>query len=707
MSSTKKIFDETIKTDHKVITEEASKSILKAYGVKVPPYALVKSSKEAVKAAKKIGYPLVMKIVSPQILHKTDVGGVKVGINSDKEVKQAFNDMYGRLSKKKGVEVKGVLLEKMVPKGIEMIVGLQVDPQFGPVIMAGLGGVMTEVFKDVAWRMLPITIDDAKSMINELKSSKIFTGFRGSKPVDLDMLAKALVQIGRIGTENAEYINSIDFNPIVVYPKSYYVVDAKIILGKEVNPNAISKAQPDDSFMEKFFTPESVALVGASATPGKVGNSVLDSLAKHDYKGKVFPINPKADEILGIKCYPSLEAINDKVDLVVVCVDLSVTPPILESCAKKGIHNVVIVSGGGKELGGERADYEAQIKSLSEKHKIRIIGPNCIGMFNAANRLDCAFQGQARMVRARLGNVALLSQSGTMGISFLETADTFGLSKMVSYGNRSDVDEADMIWYLANDPQTKVIALYVEGFGDGRKFIETAKRVMREKKKPVVIWKSGRTEAGAKQAASHTGSLGGSNAIIMGAFKQAGIISVDSYQELAAVTKALAWQPAAKGNRAAMCSNGAGPMIGGIDHFERLGLELAQVTPQTLKELKEHFPPTYVIGKGNPVDVTGGANADDYRYTIQKFYDDPNVDIVMPWFVFQDDPLEETIIQYLAEFSKQQKKPLLVGGNGGPYTQKISALIEKEGVPVYDDIRSWVAAAAALAQWGRHLKDSS
>ncbi len=703
MISTKKIFDETIKTDHKVITEEASKSILKAYGVKVPPYALVKSSKEAVKAAKKIGYPLVMKIVSPQILHKTDVGGVKVGISNDKEVKHAFNDMYGRLSKKKGVEIKGVLLEKMVPKGIEMIVGLQVDPQFGPVIMAGLGGVMTEIFKDVAWRMLPITIDDAKSMIDELKSSKLFKGFRGSKPIDLNMLAKALVQIGKIGTDNAEYINSIDFNPIVVYPKSYYVIDAKIILGSEINKNAISKAQPDDSFMEKFFTPESVALVGASATPGKIGNSVLESLAKHDYKGKVYPINPKADEILGIRCYPSIEAINDKIDLVVVCVDLSVTPPVLESCAKKGIHNVVIVSGGGKELGGERADYEAQIKSLSEKHKIRIIGPNCIGMFNAANRLDCAFQGQARMVRARLGNVALLSQSGTMGISFLETADSFGLSKMVSYGNRSDVDEADMILYLANDPQTKVIALYVEGFGDGRKFIETAKRVMKEKKKPIVIWKSGRTEAGAKQAASHTGSLGGSNAIIMGAFRQAGIISVDSYQELAAVTKALAWQPPAKGNGVAMCSNGAGPMIGGIDHFERFGLELAKVTPQTLKELKEHFPPTYVIGKGNPVDVTGGANADDYRFTIQKFYDDPNVHIVMPWFVFQDDPLEETIIQYLAEFSRQQKKPLLVGGNGGPYTHKISDLIEKEGVPVYDDLRNWVAAAAALYQWGKHV----
>ena len=703
MNSTIKIFEETIKTDHKVITEETSKSILKTYGVKVPPYALVNSADAAVKAAKKIGYPLVMKIVSPQILHKTDVGGVKVGIDNDKDVRKTFTDMYGRLSKKKGVEIKGVLLEKMVPKGIELIVGLQNDPQFGPVIMVGLGGVMTEVFKDVAFRMLPITASDAKSMLNELKSSKVFKGFRGSEPIDMNVLAKALVQIGKIGVDNAKYVNSIDFNPVMVYAKSYFVVDAKIILSKEINKNAISTAKPNDSFMEKFFTPQSVALVGASATPGKVGNSVLDSLAKHDYTGKVYPINPKAEEILGIKCYPSVDAIPEPVDLVVVCVDLSVTPPVLEACAKKGIHNVVIVSGGGKELGGERADYESQIKQLSEKHKIRIIGPNCIGMFNAANRLDCAFQGQERMVRAKLGPVALLSQSGTMGISFLETADSFGLSKMISYGNRSDVDEADMIWYLAGDDQTKVIALYVEGFGDGRKFIETAKRVMREKKKPVVIWKSGRTEAGAKQAASHTGSLGGSNAIIMGAFKQAGIISVDSYQELAAVAKALAWQPAAKGNKAAMCSNGAGPMIGGIDHFERLGLELAKVTPKTLKEMKEHFPPTYVIGTGNPADVTGGANADDYRYTIQQFMEDPNVDIVMPWFVFQDDPLEETIIQHLADFSKQKKKPLLVGGNGGPYTQKISKLIENEGVPVYDDLRDWVAAAAALAQWGNHF----
>jgi 3-hydroxypropionyl-CoA synthetase (ADP-forming) len=704
MASVKQIFDETIQTDHKVITEELSKSILKSYGISVPGYALVKSADEAVKEAKKLGFPLVMKVVSPQILHKTDVGGVKVGIENVNGVRKNFNDMYRRLSKMRGVDVKGILLEKMVPKGVELIVGLQNDPQFGPVIMVGLGGILTEIIRDVSFRMLPITTSDAKSMLNELKGSKILKGFRGSQPVDINMLANALVKIGKLGVDNASHFDSIDFNPVVVYPKSYAVVDAKIILRKEVKKDAISKAKPNAQYMEMFFTPKSVALVGASSTPGKIGNSVLDSLAKHEYHGKVYPINPKQQEILGLKCYPSLLEIPDKVDLVVVCVDLSVTPPVLEECAKKGIHNVVIVSGGGKELGGERAAYEADVKRLSEKHNIRIIGPNCIGMFNAANRLDCAFQGRARMIRARRGAVALLSQSGTMGISFLETADSFGLSKMVSYGNRSDVDEADMIWYLANDPQTTVIALYVEGFGDGRKFVETAKRVMKEKKKPVVIWKSGRTEAGAKQAASHTGSLGGSNAIIMGAFKQAGIISVDSYQELASVTKALAWQPYAKGGRSGLTSNGAGPMIGAIDHFERLGLEIAKVTPNSVEKMKEHFPPTYVIGNGNPVDVTGGATAEDYKFVIQTFMDDPNVDIIMPWFVFQDDPLDEIIIDYLAEFSKMKKKPILVGANGGPYTQKISQLIEEKGVPVFDDLRNWVAAASALMQWGKHNK---
>jgi len=697
MSVIEQVVKEVIANKHKVITEEQAKQILESYGIRVPPYALVKSEEEAVREAKRIGFPLVMKVVSPEILHKTDVGGVKVGIKSEQEVIETFRSMYDRLAGK--YDVKGILLEKMVPQGIELIVGLQYDEQFGPVIMVGLGGIFTEVYRDVSFRMLPISKQDALDMLNELNGKKVLEGFRGSKPINKDMLAEALVSIGKLGIDMAAYYDSVDFNPIVVYPDDYAVVDAKIILREKPLDNPISTAEPNIKHMEKFFYPRSVAVVGASATPGKVGYSVLDSIAKHEFKGEVYPINPTRSEIMGLKAYKSLEDIGKPVDLVVVVVDVLQTPAIMEQAAKLGIHNILIISGGGKELGGERAEAERRIKELAEKYDMRVIGPNCIGMFNAENRLDAAFQGHVRMIRPPLGPVSFLTQSGTIGISFMESAESFGMSKMISYGNRADVDEADMIWYLAHDPNTKVIGLYVEGFGDGRKFVNTARRVIKELGKPIVIWKSGRTQRGAKQAVSHTGSMGGSYAVVKGALKQAGVILVDSYQELVGTLKALAWQPAAKGNRVALVSNGIGPVISAIDHFERLGLEVAQISESTLKAFKEHYPPTFVIG--NPLDVTGSATSSDYKFAIEKFMEDPNVDIIMPWFVFQDDPLDEGIVDVLAELNKDKKKPILAGAIGGQYTAKMVKAIESKGIPFYNEIVPWVRAAAALVEWGR------
>ena len=696
-----KIFDDVYSTKEKVITEELAKQVLTEYGVKVPKYALVKSADEAGSQAQAVGYPLVAKIVSPQILHKTDVKGVKVGLQNEAAVKETFNDMYGRLSKQ--YNVKGVLLEKMAaPGGIELIVGLQNDAQFGPVIMVGIGGIYTEIFKDVSFRVLPIAKEDAISMIEDLKGNKILKGFRGMAPVNMNMLAEALVNIGKLGTEMAPYYDSIDFNPVIFYENDYVVVDAKILLREKPDLGIISKAQPDSEYMDLFFNAKSIALIGASPEAGKVGNSVLESMVKHDYKGKVYPVNAKGyPDIMGIKAYKSLDDITDKVELVVVTVDLKFVPDLLKSAAKKGIHNFVVISGGGKELGGERAAIEAQIKQLSSDLRIRIIGPNCIGMFNGANRLDCAFQGHARMLRPKQGNVAFLSQSGTVGIAFMETADAFGMSKMISYGNRSDVDEADMIWYLSEDPQTKVVGLYVEGLGDGRKFMNTAKRVIKERGKPIVVFKNGRSARGAKQAASHTGSLGGSYGVVKGALDQAGIIPVDSYEELTAALKALTWQPVPKGGRVAMVTNGAGPIIAAIDQFERLGLSVAELTEESKKSLKDHYPPTYVIQSGNPADITGSANADDYRFAIQTFMDDPNVDIIMPWFVFQDDPLEESIVDVLAAFQKQGKKPIVIGAMGGPFTKKISEKIEDANVPVYFSVIEWVTAAGALAKWSK------
>jgi 3-hydroxypropionyl-CoA synthetase (ADP-forming) len=701
-----KIFDDMLisKDKHNVITEELAKEILTKYGVKVPAYSLVSNADEAVEKSKDLGFPLVAKIVSPQILHKTDVRGVKVGLNSTLEVHETFNDMYKRLSNQ--YDVKGILLEKMVPSGVELIIGLQNDPQFGPVIMVGLGGIYTEIFKDVAFRMLPITKQDATEMLEGLKGKQILKGFRGAEPIDIEnMLSNALMNIGNLGTDMAPYYESIDFNPVIVYPDNYYVVDAKIILREKPNHKIISDAQPDSNYIDTFFNAKSVALIGASPEAGKIGNSVLESLVKHEYKGKVFPVNAKGyAEIMGIKAYKSLDDINEQIDVVVVTVDLKFVPDLLKSCGRKDIHNMVIISGGGKELGGERADIEQQIKDLSHQLKVRIIGPNCIGMFNGENRLDCAFQGHARMVRPKNGNVAFLSQSGTVGIAFMETSDAFGMSKMVSYGNRSDVDEADMIWYLSEDPHTKVIGLYVEGLGDGRKFVNTARRVIKERKKAIVVFKNGRSARGAKQAASHTGSLGGTYSVIKGIFDQKGIISVDSYEELTASLKALTWQPISAGNRIAMITNGAGPIIAAIDNFERLGLQVADVSDKTKNALKEHYPPTYITG--NPCDITGSANADDYRFAIQTFMDDPGVDIIMPWFVFQDDPLEEMIVDVLANFQKQKKKPILVGAMGGPFTQKVSKRIEDENVPVYHSVLEWVTAAGSLVKWSSLTRDN-
>jgi 3-hydroxypropionyl-CoA synthetase (ADP-forming) len=692
------IFDNIISRKDKVITEESAKEILSEYEIKVPRYALVTDVNESIKKANELGFPLVAKIVSPQILHKTDVGGIRVGLSSEEEVRQTFTDLYYRLSNQ--YEVKGVLLEKMVPRGIELIVGLQNDSQFGPVIMVGLGGIYTEIFKDVVFRILPITNADATTMIEDLRGKQILKGFRGAEPINLEMLSDALVKIGKLGTDMAAYYESIDFNPVIAYPNDYYVVDAKIILREKPNLEAISKSLPDSSYMDLFFNARSVALIGASPETGKVGNSVFESLVKHEYRGKVFPVNAKGyPEIMGIKAYRSLDEINEPIDVVVVTVDLKFVPDLLRSCGKKGIHNMVIISGGGKELGGERADIEQQIKELSSQLKVRIIGPNCIGIFNGENRLDCAFQGHQRMLRPKNGEVAFLSQSGTVGIAFMETSDAFGMSKLISYGNRSDVDEADMVWYLSEDPQTNVIGLYVEGLGDGRKFVNTAKKVIKERNKPIVVFKNGRSDRGAKQAASHTGSLGGSYNIVKGAFDQIGIISVDSYEELTGSLKALTWQPIPKGNRVAMVTNGAGPIIAAIDHFERLGLQLAQISEQTIRSFKDHYPATYVIG--NPCDITGSANSDDYKYAIQAFMDDEKVDIIMPWFVFQDDPLEETIVDVLAAFQKQKRKPILVGAMGGPFTQQICKRIEDANVPTYNSVISWVTAAGSLAKWSK------
>jgi 3-hydroxypropionyl-CoA synthetase (ADP-forming) len=666
---------------------------LAQYGFEAPRAGLAATASEAVRLAAEIGFPVALKISSPDILHKTDIGGVLLNLRTPDEVGQGYDRIMAaaRAAHPQAI-VDGVEVQEMVSRGVEIIIGLLDDPQFGPVIMLGLGGVLTEVLKDVSFRVLPIERSDARQMLLELKGYSILQGYRGQPSVSEEMLVDLLLNASRMGMDHAGALESVDLNPIVVWDDQHRVLDAKVLWHRERKPAPVSIPARTDH-MENFFKAKSVAVIGASATPGKVGYCVLDSLVNYDYAGRVYPINPGRDEILGAKCYPSLAAVPDKLDVVVVAVALSGVPKLIGECASLGIHNMVIVSGGGKELGGDMVALERQIRETAVRSDVRIIGPNCIGVFDGHSRMDTFFQVQERLLRPVAGRIAMITQSGTVGCIFLEQAAGLGVSKFVSYGNRTDVDEADLLGYLADDPETDLIAMYVEGLEDGRKLLEAAKLVTR--RKPVVVQKVGRTERGARASMSHTGFFGGTYGVVQGCFRQAGMIPVDSMEELMSVSKALAMQPKAHGNRVAMISNGAGSMVQGIDLLKLCGLEMPDLSPETLRHLSEAYPPYYIVQ--NPIDVTGSGTSTDYENGIEALLRDANIDIVMPWFVFPDTPLEEDIVQKLGRLTRAYDKPILVGAMGGPYTQKMSRAIEAEGVPVFDSVGDWMAAARGLA----------
>ena len=453
--------------------------------------------------------------------------------------------------------------------------------------------------------------------------------------------------------------------------------------------------------LSRFFKAKSVAVIGASSTPGRIGFEVLRSLSQYDYEGKVYPINPTRSEILGMKCHPSVLDVPDDIDLAVFTLRSTLIPKLMEECGRKGTKNVIIVSGGFKELGGQYARTEDEVVKVANRYGIRVIGPNCIGVFDGESRLDTFFQSHERMVRPPLGPIAFITQSGTFGVAMLEWAASIGISKFVSIGNRADVDEADLIDYLKDDPQTQVIALYVEGFRDGRKFLKVAREIV--PKMPILILKAGRTEQGSRAAMSHTGSLAGSYDVSRGAFKQFGLIEALNFEELFDMTKALALQSPADGNGIAMITNGAGPCVMAADALVERGLQLAVLERETSERLEEIFPPPYIIGTS--VDLTGSATSKDYERAIEILAGDKNVNVIMPFFVFQDTPLDEGIVEVIIE-AKEFGKPIVCGSSGGSYTAKQSLRIEKGGIPVYPTPERTVAAAYALVRYGSVRKTS-
>jgi len=681
-----------------VIPEHVSKEMLGVYNVSVPEGEFVPTIEGAFEAAAQIGYPVVVKAVSATMLHKTELEAVHLNVENDQSLAAICGAMKKQFAQR-DENLDGFLVEKMVSGGVEFIVGLQNDPQFGPVIMLGTGGTLIHLMDDVTFRTLPVTRSDIIAMVSEIKGRHLIEGHRGQVPLNAEALIQAIASVAELGCDTAGLYQSVDLNPLSVNAQGVVALDAKIILAqKSEDPSLVSEVARIDN-LEKFFEPQTVALLGASTTPGKIGYVVADSLINHKYKGKVYPVTLGGKNVFGLESYTSLDEIPSVIDLAVVVVGLAMVPEILDTCNRLSIPAVLIISGGGKELGGDAMVLEKRIQSKSREYGIRVIGPNCIGCFNAYSHFDAFFQTHERMIRPPMGKIAFITQSGTYGCSFMEAFEHIGLNKMISYGNRVEVDEADMIAYLAKDENTRVLAAYIEGLGDGRKFLQTAQNIIDQHAKPIVVYKSGRTQRAVQAAQSHTGAYGGSYSICQGAFKQAGILAVDSFEELVAVTKALAMQPPARGASIGMISNGAGPMVNAMDMFDRYGLEMGAVSPDNIKKMEAHYPFFYICK--NPVDVTGSASSADYLFAMERMIDDPGVDVIMNWFVFQDTPLDEGIVDALAQIHRRSTKPVLCGASGGPYTRKMAQAIEDVGVPVFESAHLWIAAARALVEWGQ------
>ena len=380
---------------------------------------------------------------------------------------------------------------------------------------------------------------------------------------------------------------------------------------------------------DELFAPESVAIIGASRRKGSIGRTIVENMLRYGYEGVIYPINPKAKSIAGIKCYPSVLDIDDRVDTAIIAVPACVVPSVLEDCGKKGVKCAVIISAGFREVGEEGARLEDDVLSIAKKYGIRVVGPNCMGVINSAPSIRLA--GTFAPVLPSHGNVGFVSQSGALGIAILDYAEeiNMGISKFVSVGNGADLGVEEMLEYLGNDDDTDVILLYIESMKKPRVFVDIARRVSR--KKPIIAVKAGRTEAGARAAASHTGALASSWLVVRSALKQGGVIIASSVDELFDYALAFSLQPIPRGRRVAILTNGGGPGILATDACVSEGLEMAKLSMETVQKMRKILPS--IASLKNPVDVTPMASIEDYENAAKCLLSDDGVDALISIFV--------------------------------------------------------------------------
>lgn len=432
--------------------------------------------------------------------------------------------------------------------------------------------------------------------------------------------------------------------------------------------------------LNNFFNPKTIAVIGVSRNPNKVGHVIFKNLIESGFPGEVIPINPETQQILHYRCYPSIAKVKKKIDLAVIAIPAEYVLKAVQQCNSRNIKDVVIVTAGFRESGN--AALEDRLKTYLNKNKMRCIGVNCLGHFDAYSKVDTLFLPRYRLKRPAAGNISFVCQSGAVGSAILDIATEQGhkFSKFISYGNATNLDESDIIEYLAQDKTTKVICLYVEGIQDGEKFFRIAKRV--SKTKPIIAIKGGLTAAGSKATLSHTGALAGNKAVYLGIFRQTGIIKADSLEEMFNIASLIEKGVKLQGNKILVITNGGGYGIIATDTIsDSPHLKMAELSPSSVACFKKSFPPT--ASNHNPLDLVGDATTDRYKIALETTLKDKNIDAILLIVLYQTPLITTDIVEVISELHREYPKPLIVVSTGAEFTKNLSHALEENSIPVF------------------------
>lgn len=447
--------------------------------------------------------------------------------------------------------------------------------------------------------------------------------------------------------------------------------------------------------LDFFFNPGSIAIVGATDKPGKISSIVLESLKSSGYPGKIFPVNPNYASVGGLRSYPSITDINEPVDLAVIAVPAAKVASSLKDAAGK-LKGAVVISGGFSETGQKGRALERELKETARREEVRIIGPNCMGIFDTVSRVDTFFIPSSRVKRPIKGGLSIVSQSGSFAITAMDelAAEGIGVARVVSYGNRADVSEADCLEFLAEDDETTAVALYIESIDEGRRFVEAASKC--SLKKPVMAIKVGKYGAGAAAARSHTGAIAGRHEVYRAAFKKAGIIELEGYEDFLAGCKAFGRKLPLSGNRVMIITDGGGIGVSIADACYSAGLDVPPLDEQLKDELSMVFPSYFAIG--NPMDLTGSATDELYADALETALESHSCDIAIVAALWGPPGLTDNLVDMIAERAKAANKPVLICSPGGDFTRKRNELFKERNMPVFTTPEAAVTAASLLAK---------